>query len=186
MMQASQVALVVKNSCLFRRRRFNPWVGKIPWRRKWQPTPVFLPRKFHGQRSLLGYSPWGCKKSDATEHVHTSYLIMTSDSICSPNLCFFSYAYQTVHCISTILDISHAPQTLMRWNRSTLSLKTIPPPPALFSIQINGTQYASKFGKLSSGHRTGKGPFSFQSAKKAMSKNAQTTVQLHSSYMLVK
>ena len=47
------------------------------------------------------------------------------------------------------------------------------------------TQYASKFGKLSSGHRTGKGQFSFQSQKKAMSKNAQTTAQLHSSHMLV-
>ena len=48
------------------------------------------------------------------------------------------------------------------------------------------TQYASKFGKLSSGHRTGKGPFSFQSQRKAMSKNAQTTAQLHSSHSLVK
>ena len=36
---------------------FDPWVRNIPWRRKWQPTPVFLPRKFHGQRSLVGYSP---------------------------------------------------------------------------------------------------------------------------------
>ena len=48
------------------------------------------------------------------------------------------------------------------------------------------TQYTSKFGKLSSGHRTGKGPFSFQSQRKAMPKNAQTTAQLHSSHMLVK
>ena len=48
------------------------------------------------------------------------------------------------------------------------------------------TQYASKFGKLSSGHRTGKGPFSFQSQRKAMPKNAQTTAQLHSFHMLVK
>ena len=38
---------------------FNPWVRKIPWRRKWQLTPVFLPEEFHGQRSLAGYSPWG-------------------------------------------------------------------------------------------------------------------------------
>jgi len=36
---------------------FNPWVGRIPWRRAWQPTPVFLPRESHGQRSLAGYSP---------------------------------------------------------------------------------------------------------------------------------
>ena len=42
-----------------RRHRFNPWVWKIPWRRKWQPTPVILPRKSHGQRNLAGYSPWG-------------------------------------------------------------------------------------------------------------------------------
>ena len=47
---------------------FDPWVGKIAWKRKWQPTPVFLPGKFHGQRSLAGYSPWGCKESDKTEH----------------------------------------------------------------------------------------------------------------------
>ena len=40
---------------------FDPWVGKIPWRRKWEPTPVFLPEKSHGQRSLAGYSPWGRK-----------------------------------------------------------------------------------------------------------------------------
>ena len=49
--------------------RFNPWVGKIPSTRKWQHTPVFLPRKPHGQRSLVGYSPWGCKESDTTERL---------------------------------------------------------------------------------------------------------------------
>ena len=47
---------------------FNRWVGKIPWRRTWQPTPVFLPRKFHGQKSLVGYSPQGHKESHITEH----------------------------------------------------------------------------------------------------------------------
>ena len=50
-----------------KRFRFNPWVGKIPWRRAWQPTPVFLPGEVHGQRNLGGYSPWGCKESDTTE-----------------------------------------------------------------------------------------------------------------------
>ena len=44
--------------------RFDPWVRKIPWRRKWQLTPVLLPGKFHGQRSLSSYSPWGHKESD--------------------------------------------------------------------------------------------------------------------------
>ena len=45
----------------------DPWVGKMLWSRKWQPVPVFLPGKFHGQKSLAGYSPWGRKESDATE-----------------------------------------------------------------------------------------------------------------------
>ena len=49
---------------------FCPWVGKIPWRRKWHPTPVFLLGKSHGGRSLAGYSPWGHKESDMTERFH--------------------------------------------------------------------------------------------------------------------
>ena len=56
----------VKNHQQGRRCRFDPWVGKNPWRRKWQPTPVFLPGESHGQRSLAGYSPWGRKESDTT------------------------------------------------------------------------------------------------------------------------
>ena len=47
--------------------RFNPWVGKTPRRRKWQRTPVFLPGESHGQRSLVGFNPWGHKESDTTE-----------------------------------------------------------------------------------------------------------------------
>ena len=46
-----------ESSCQCRKRSFDPWVGKIPWRRKWQPTPVFLPGESHGQRSLVGYTP---------------------------------------------------------------------------------------------------------------------------------
>ena len=69
------MAQLVKNlSAQFRRHKrcgLDPWVRTIPWRRKWQPTPVFLPRKSHGQRSLVGYSPWGHKESDTTEHAHT-------------------------------------------------------------------------------------------------------------------
>ena len=61
--------------CLQCRRRkrhgFDPWVGKIPCRRNWQPIPVFLPEKSHGQRSLAGHSLWGHKESDTTECVHT-------------------------------------------------------------------------------------------------------------------
>ena len=55
-----------------RRPGFNPWFRKIPWRRKWQPTPVFLSGEFLGQRSLAGYSAWGHKESDMTkQHTHT-------------------------------------------------------------------------------------------------------------------
>ena len=60
-----------------RRWRLSPWVGKVSWRRVWQPTPAFLPGKSHGQRSLVGYSPWGFEEWDMTEwlkismHTHT-------------------------------------------------------------------------------------------------------------------
>ena len=64
---------------------FDPWVGKIPWRREWQPTPEFLPAEFHGQRSLAGYSPWGHTESDTTMwltltkvllNIQTTFLIL--------------------------------------------------------------------------------------------------------------
>ena len=58
----------------FRRCNFDPWVRKIPWRRKWQPTPVLLPRKCHGWRSLVGYSPRGHKELDTTERLHFTSL----------------------------------------------------------------------------------------------------------------
>ena len=48
---------------------FDPWVGKTPWREEWLPTPVFLPGELCGQRSLVGYSPWGCKELDRTEQL---------------------------------------------------------------------------------------------------------------------
>ena len=50
---------------------FDPWVRKIPWRRKWQPTPVVLPGKSHGQKSLVGYNPWGHNESSETGLTHT-------------------------------------------------------------------------------------------------------------------
>ena len=50
-----------------KRLRFDSWVGKIPWRRAWQPTPVFLPGASHGQRSLVGYRPQGLKESEMTK-----------------------------------------------------------------------------------------------------------------------
>ena len=60
-----------KSVCLHGGRPgFDPWVRKMPWRRKWQPIPVLLSGKFHGWRSLVGYSPWGLKEFDTTERLH--------------------------------------------------------------------------------------------------------------------
>ena len=56
-----------------KRCEFNPWVRKIPWRRAWQPTPIFFPGKFHGQRSLLSSSPWGCIESDMSEATYQAH-----------------------------------------------------------------------------------------------------------------
>ena len=55
-------------ACQHKRAGFHPWVGKLPWRRARQPTPVFLPAESHGQRSLEGYRPLDCKESYKTEH----------------------------------------------------------------------------------------------------------------------
>ena len=73
---ASLVAQTVKRLPAMRETRLDSWVGKIPWRRKWQSTPALLPGKSHGQRSLIGYSPWGHKESDRTERLHFHFLIL--------------------------------------------------------------------------------------------------------------
>ena len=61
--------------------RLEPWVGKMPWSRKWHPTPVFLHGKFHGQKSLTGYSSWGCKESDMTERLSTQLTAHSSPAV---------------------------------------------------------------------------------------------------------
>jgi len=60
---------------------FDPWVRKIPWRRKWPLTPVFFPGKFHGQKNMAGYIPWGHKELDMTEHACTHTHIKTIGAI---------------------------------------------------------------------------------------------------------
>ena len=76
-MQASQMALVINNQPAIagdtRGGSSVSGAGKIPWSRKWQPTPVFSPGKFHGQRSLACCSPWGCKESDMSERLCIMY-----------------------------------------------------------------------------------------------------------------
>ena len=71
-LEASQVALVVKNRLPMQEMQetwFSPWIGKIPKRRAWHPTPVLSPGKSHGQRRPVGHCPWGHEESDTTEHL---------------------------------------------------------------------------------------------------------------------
>ena len=69
---------VGKESCLqcrrHKRHRFDLYVRKILWKRKWQSTPVFLPEKSHGQKNLVGYSQWHCKELDTAERLSITYL----------------------------------------------------------------------------------------------------------------
>ena len=61
-----------ESDCQWRRPGFNPWVRDIPWRRKWWPISIFLPGEPHGQRSLVGYNPWGRKGLDTAEQLNTT------------------------------------------------------------------------------------------------------------------
>ena len=69
-----------ESTCLCRRCRFDTWAGKIPWSRKWRPTPIFLPGKFHGQRRLADYCPWGCKESDTHKEADTTGWLSTHNT----------------------------------------------------------------------------------------------------------
>ena len=80
-----------ESACQCRRHRrleFDSWVGKSPWSRKWQPTLVFLPEKFCGQRSLVGCIPWSHKESSnwETEHTHHTSSVQLSCSVVSDSL----------------------------------------------------------------------------------------------------
>ena len=100
--------VVQRAKCLpaMQRPGFDPWVRKIPWRRKWQPTPVFLPGESCGQRSLVGYSPCGRKESGMTEWLHFHFSVSLSclqmehhqDYLLSPSLLLF--------CPSTPISLS--------------------------------------------------------------------------------
>ena len=70
--RTSLVAQMIKNLTAIQETRVRSLGREIPWRREWQPSPVFLTGESHGQRSLAGYSPWGCKESDMTDQlIHT-------------------------------------------------------------------------------------------------------------------
>ena len=92
------VAQWQESACQWRRwKRYwcNPWVGKSPWWRKWQPMPIFLPGESHGQGSLTGYSPWRLEESDmteVTEHTHKAHTIPPFSSVYILLVNYFKHA----------------------------------------------------------------------------------------------
>ena len=86
-----------------------PSSGRFPWRRKWQPTPVFLPEEFHGQKGLAGYSPWGCKVPNTTVHTHTVQVHQTKLLNCIKGYTnvLQTHVYPCIHlCPTACVDIS--------------------------------------------------------------------------------
>ena len=121
---ASLVAQMVKRLPTMRETRVNPWVGKISWRRKWQPTPVFLPGKSHGWRNLVGYSPWGPKELDMTEQLHTWLLLLLTQYIfflvCLLSLELNSRRREIFVCFVTATFLSHKKSIwYSRWSINT-------------------------------------------------------------------
>ena len=95
-----------ESACQCRRRKgrgFDPWVGKIPWSRKWQPIHIFLPEKFYGQRSLVHYHPWGHKESGRTEQLRM--WLRASEEVWNieVNLRFFLLVWWALECKRTSL-----------------------------------------------------------------------------------
>ena len=101
-----------QSACQWRRcmrHRFDPCIGKIPLRRKWQPAREFLPGKFHGQRSLVGYSPWVRKESDTTEWLHFTSLHLFNDFNCKSEIsspCLYTSG-KDPSTSSGLLSVSH-------------------------------------------------------------------------------
>ena len=87
---------------------FNPWFGKIPWRRKRQPTPVLLPGKFHGWRNLIGYSPWGCKERTRLSDFASLPLAAPGKPLCcSPCLYLFRRFLSHLHSFLRSVLVCH-------------------------------------------------------------------------------
>ena len=86
---ASLVAQMVKSLPAMQETQVPSWVRKIPWRREWQLTPVLLPGEFHGQRSLVGFTPWGSKELDMTGQLTRSTKSLSFICYFSENLLFF-------------------------------------------------------------------------------------------------
>ena len=144
-----------------KRHGFDPWFGKIPWRRAWQPTPVFLLGESHGQRSLVGYSPWDCKELDMTELLTLSLppfiLLLFQHRGLKPKMskCFSSvqFSHWVVSsslrphglqharppCPSPALRVHPNPCPLSRWCHPTISSSVIPFSSCLQSFPASGS-----------------------------------------------
>ena len=97
---------------------FDPWVGKIPWRRKWQPTPVLLPEKSHGRRSLVGYGPWSRKELDMTGE--TSLVVSIIHTVlkqyrCLSSLSCMRYVYHAMRASLVAQRVKHLPTMQETW-----------------------------------------------------------------------
>ena len=104
---SSPVLLVVKNipanAVDAKRCKFDPWAGKILWRSVWQPTLTFLPGESHGQRSLVGHSPWGRKGLDTTEQLTHTHTHTHTHTPFIPHLALL----HSVHLYNNLLQIAH-------------------------------------------------------------------------------
>ena len=122
---------------------FYPWVGKIAWRRKWQPTPVLLPGKSHEWRNLVGHSPWGNKELDTTEQLH--FLSFSLETMRLITLCWLEiHGYKLqgsplhFECPSPFSCQSKSSQWRQRQTKSCLSRIPVPAP------AMPGTQMGAK------------------------------------------
>ena len=88
-----------------KRCRFDPWIGTIPWRREWQPTPVFLPGEPHGHRSLAGYSPWGRRVKTRLKRLstHSVYLLIPNSWFIPPSFPLYKQKFIFYVCGSVSL-----------------------------------------------------------------------------------
>ena len=116
-----------------RRPGFNPWVGKIPWRREWQPTPVSLPGESHGERSPTGYSSWGCKESDTTEwltYTQSWFLdgifFLCLHMVFPVCVCVCVHAHAFVHMFCYNVEKDLAIKLLGRWDKGGGGEESIP------------------------------------------------------------
>ena len=96
---------MIKNPPAMQRSRFDPWLGKNPWRREWLPTPVILPKEFHGERSLANCSPWSRKKLDTTERLILS--LSTEGWKHLPWATWLHLLIQSHHCPSDGYQVRH-------------------------------------------------------------------------------